>query len=312
MKVFSKFGEYKKKAELFLTIGFFDGIHLGHQKILKTLVSKSKSQGYPSAVVTFSFHPFKSLDSSNPATKDKAGRHPLAILPLKQRLNYIDQLGLDYAFVLDFNKNIAQMEAQNFMEKILVEKLKVKKIYIGANFRFGKNRDGNIALLEEEGKKFGFSVIPIPLFRVADEIVSSTKIRGYITEGNLKKVEEFLGRKYSLLGKVVKGKGISKNIQFPTANIQLDEVILPPEGIYAGWVKIDGKTYKSAFFVATKPKRLIEAHIIGLKKNIYEKEVEIIFFKKLRSRVIFKNRAEAQKQIAKDVEKTLEQLKVEI
>ncbi len=135
-----------------------------------------------------------------------------------------------------------------------------------------------------------------------DETVSSTKIRGYITEGNLRKIEKFLGRKYSLIGKVTKGKGISKDIQFPTANMHFDEILLPPEGIYAGWAKVGTRTYKSAFFVTTKPKRLIEAHIIGLKKNIYHKEVEIVFFKKIRPRTVFKTRHEAQKQIAKDVE----------
>lgn len=293
MKIFSEFDEYKKSGEMFLAIGFFDGVHLGHQKILKTLVNKAKSQNYPSAVITFSFHPFKSRSSSN---------EPLAISSLKQRLNYIEQLGLDYVFVVDFNKSVAGMEAGDFIEKILVEKLKVKDMYIGENFRFGKDRCGDVNLLKEEGKKFGFSVIPIPLFRVGDEIVSSTKIRGYITEGYLGKVEEFLGRKYSLLEKVVKGKGISKDIQFPTANIEFDEVILPPDGVYVGWAKVEKVIYKSAFFLAAKPKRLIEAHLIGLKENIYHQEVEIVFMKKIRPRITFKTRAEAQKQIAKDVE----------
>lgn len=299
MKIFSNFNEYRKKESLFLTIGFFDGVHLGHQKILKTIISKAKSQNHPSAVITFSFHPLKVLNYSH-------GK--LLITPLEQKLDYFEKLGVDYAFVLDFNKHVAQTQANDFIEKILIKKLCVKKLYVGEDFRFGKERCGNIKLLQEEGKKFGFSVIPIPLFKVGDEIISSTKIRGYITEGNLKKIEKLLGRKYSLLGKVTKGKGISKDIQFPTANMQFDEILLPPEGIYAGWAKIGGRTYKSAFFVTTKPKRLIEAHIINLKKNIYHKEVEIVFFKKIRSRIVFQTRAEAQTQIAKDVEKVGEML----
>ena len=294
MKTFSHFDEYKKKEPLFLTIGFFDGVHLGHRKILKTLVSKAKSSGYQSAVFTFSFHPLKVLNYSH-------GK--LLITPLEQKLNYFYQLGVDYVFVLDFNKHVAGMEAKDFIEKILAKKLKVKKLYIGEDFRFGKGRHGNIELLKKEGKKFGFSVTVVPFLKVGEDIVSSTKIRGYIAEGNLKKVEAFLGRRYSLFGRVVKGKGISKDIQFPTANIHFDEVLLPPEGIYAGWAKIGGKIYKSAFFLTAKPERLIEAHIIGLKKNNYQKEDEIFFLKKIRSRVVFKTRQEAQTQIAKDVKR---------
>jgi riboflavin kinase/FMN adenylyltransferase len=305
MKILESFNEYKENKELFLSIGFFDGIHLGHQQVLKILVHNARSNNCPSAVVTFSFHPFKALGSS---------RQPFSILPLKQRLNYIEQMGVDYTFVLDFNKKIADMAAQDFIEKIIVKKLKVKEIYIGENFHFGKDRLGDVGLLKKEGKKLGFEVTSIPLLRTRDEFVSSTKIRKYITEGNFEKTEQLLGRKYSLFGKVSEGKGISKDIKYPTANMHFDEILLPPEGIYAGWVKIDPvrelrslpngvnyKIYKSAFFVATEPKRLIEAHVIDLKENIYHKEVEIIFFKKIRSRVIFKTRTEAQNQIAEDV-----------
>lgn len=294
MKIFNNFDEYTKSKPLFLTIGFFDGVHLGHEKILTTLVKKAKSEGYPSAVITFSFHPLKLLNYSH-------GK--LLIMPLEQKLDYFKKIGVDYAFVLDFNKHIVQMQAKDFIEEILAKKLKVKKIYIGEDFRFGKDRYGDIKLLKKHGEIFWFFVIPVPLLKIGSETVSSTKIRGYITKGNFKKIETFLGRKYSLIGTVTEGRGISRDIQFPTANMYFDEVLLPPEGIYAGWAKIDGKTYKSAFFVATEPKRLIEAHIIGLKKNIYNKQVEIIFFKKLRSRIVFKTRQAAQKQIAKDVER---------
>jgi len=299
MKLFNNFDEYTKRKPLFLTIGFFDGVHLGHQKILKTLVKKAKAERYPSAVITFSFHPLKLLSYSH-------GK--LLVMPLEQKLHYFERLGVDYAFVLDFNKHIVEMQDKDFIEKILAKKLKVEKLYIGEDFRFGKSRRGDIKLLKKEGKKFGFSVIAVSLMKIGSETVSSTKIRGLITEGNFERIEKFLGRKYSLLGKVTEGKGISKDIKFPTANIHFDEVFLPPEGIYAGWAKIGKKNYKSAFFVTTEPKRLIEAHIIGLKKNIYHKQVEIIFFKKLRSRIVFKTRQEAQKQIAEDVEKVGEML----
>jgi len=325
MKIFGDFEEYKNKKPLFLTIGFFDGVHLGHQKIIKTLVKKAKSEGYPSAVITFSFHPLKLLSYSH-------GK--LLIMPLEQKLNYFKQLGIDYVFVLDFNKHIVAMQDKEFIENILAKKLRVEKLYIGEDFRFGKSRRGDVGLLKREGRKFGFSVTAVPLMKVGDEIVSSTKIRGLISEGNFKEIEKFLGRKYSLLGKVTEGRGISKDIKFPTANIYFNEILLPPEGIYAGWARIhpvrthsdvtsenspnikSGLTSngasKSAFFVTTEPKRLIEAHVIGLKKNIYHKEVEIIFFKKLRSRVVFKTRRDAQKQIAEDVERVGEIMKTVI
>lgn len=317
MKIFESFKEYKENKELFLSIGFFDGIHLGHRQVLKTLVDSAKSGNYPSAVVTFSFHPFKHAGFS---------KQPFAILPLKQRLNYIEQLGVDYTFVLDFSEHIADMDAQDFIEKIIVKKLKVKEIYIGENFHFGKDRLGNVELLKKEGEKLGFKVTPIPLLRAGDNVISCTKIRSLIKEGDFERAEKLLGRKYSLLGRITKGKGISKDIKFPTANIYFDEILLPPEGVYAGWAKVDpirthsdvtsenspnvksgltsngaSRTYKTAFFVTTEPKRLIEAHVIGLEESIYHKEVEIIFFKKIRSRTVFKTRQDAQKQIAEDV-----------
>ncbi len=127
------------------------------RKSLKPSSSKAKSEGYPSAVFTFSFHPLKVLNYSH-------GK--LLITPLEQKLNYFEQLGIDYVFVLDFNKHIAEMEAGDFIEKILAKKLKVKKLYIGEDFRFGKGRHGDIELLKEEGKKFGFSVTPIPLMKI--------------------------------------------------------------------------------------------------------------------------------------------------
>ncbi len=333
MKIFNNFDEYAKSEPIFLTIGFFDGVHLGHQKIIKTLVKKAKAEGEPSAVITFSFHPLKLLSYSH-------GK--LLIMSLEQKLHYFKQLGIDYVFVLDFNKHAVGMEAKDFIEKILAKKLNVKELYIGEDFRFGKDRRGDIQLLKEEGKKFGFSVTAIPLMTVEGETVSSTKIRGLITEGSFERIEKFLGRKYSLLGKVTEGKGMSKDIKFPTANMYFDEILLPPEGIYAGWARVDpirspatdtmagspntrldetkakqvksGLTSngasKTAFFVTTQPKRLIEAHVIGLKENIYHKEVEIVFFKKLRSRIIFKTRQDAQKQIAEDVGRVKKLLQV--
>ncbi|MDD5454945.1 MAG: bifunctional riboflavin kinase/FAD synthetase [Candidatus Ratteibacteria bacterium] len=294
MKIFTHFDEYKGKKPLYLTIGFFDGVHRGHQKIIKKLVKEARIKRYPSAVITFSFHPLKLLNYSH-------GK--LLIMPLEQKLNYFEQLGVDYAFVLDFNKHVVGMQAEDFIEKVLAKKLKVKKLYIGEDFRFGKGRRGDVEFLKKEGKKFGFSVTAVPLMKIGSETISSTKIRTLITEGNFEIIEKFLGRKYSLMGKVAKGKGISKNIKFPTANIKFDEVLLPPEGVYAGWAKVGARGYKTAFFITTEPKHLIEAHIIGLKKNIYHKKVEIVFFRKTRSRMDFKTRQEAQKQIAGDVER---------
>ena len=140
MKIFNNFDEYTKSEPLFLTIGFFDGVHLGHQKILKNLVKKAKSAGCPSALITFSFHPLKLLNYSH-------GK--LLIMPFGQKLNCFDRLGVDYAFVLDFNKHVVDMRAKDFTEKILAKKLKVKKLYIGEDFRFGKDRRGDIKLLAD-------------------------------------------------------------------------------------------------------------------------------------------------------------------
>ena len=300
MKVFNDFNQYTRSKELFLTIGFFDGLHAGHQRILRPLVAEAKSEGYSSAVITFPFHPLKVL---NPK------KAPLAVITSRQKSQYLEELDVDYTFLIDFRSEIRDMEPVEFIEKILVEKLKLKKIYIGENFCFGKDGKGDVTLLKEEGRKFGFSVVSVPLMKIKGEIVSSTKIRGFITEGNLEKLREFLGRRYSVLGTVVEGKGISKQIKYPTANIKLGEILTPPEGVYTGWAKLDPYTkdsgtrvYRSAFDLRTKPEKIIEAHIIGLKRNIYYKEVEIIFLKKIRPRIIFKNRQEAHEQIARDVE----------
>ena len=292
MKVFRDFKDYTAKEELFLSIGFFDGLHLGHTRLIKKLIAESRKAKSKSAVLTFVHHPLSVVAPPHA---------PELITTREEKLEALEELGVDYVFLLTFEGELASTPAEKFVENILVNYLKVRKILVGSNFRFGKGRRGDVEFLRGKGEQFHFKVEAVPLTRVGGEVVSSSRLRQLIKMGDLAKTKRFLGRDFSVRGTVVKGKGISRHIQYPTANLMLREKVLPPEGVYSGWARVGERVYLVAFDLRKDGQSIIEAHLLDSNEDLYGKEVEIVFRQKIRERLAFSSREKAQRQIEKDV-----------
>ena len=278
-----------------LTMGNFDGMHVGHKRIIDRVTKQARRINGTSVVLTFTPHPIKVL---KPETVD------LLLTSEEHKIRLIERLGVDVCISLDFT-SIANMRAEEFVSEVLCNYLHVQRVYVGFNYRFGVGQQGDVKLLKQMGEKNNFSVGIIKPVKIFDEVVSSTKIRKCIMEGNLDKASRLLGRRYSVMGKVIKGYGISRNIDFPTANIYCDNEITPPEGVYAAYaiISIDHKhfIYKAVLDAKKQNcKFFLEVYIFDLKTDLYGKTIEVFFVKKLRNRYGFRGREDARKQIICD------------
>ena len=280
------------------TIGIFDGVHRGHQKILKKLVKESKKQKRRSLVITFHPHPRKVLN-------------PLAQTPflisLKHRLRLIEEEGVNFCRVIKFTKSLSQMKPSEFIKNILIKKFNVKTIVVGKNFSFGYKEKGDVKFLKRMGKKYNFKVFSIDPVVSKKRFISSTRIRGEIEKGKLKDASFMLGRPVTVFGTVKKGRSIGKKIGFPTANIDPHHEAIPPSGVYAVNAKIHKALYKGVLNIGRRPtftkdiEPTIELHILNFKKDIYGKDVEVIFKKKIRDEKRFSSILALQNQIHRDI-----------
>ncbi len=282
-----------------MTLGTFDGVHLGHQKILKQLVEKAKYHNTQSILVTFDKHPKFTLQKSYNAV--------FLLTTPEERRAIFEQMGIDYLYCITFNENIALMPADVFVKNVFVQKLNVGEVIIGYDHRFGHQGTGNIALLEKMGDAHDFSVEEIDAETVHENTISSTKIRNFIDEGNVFAANKFLGYNFSLRGTVKEGKKIGNSIGFPTANIEVKNKlkIVPANGVYAVNVEVDGKIYGGMMNIGLRPtvngnNHAIEAHIFDFNKNIYKKEITVYFVKKLRDERKFPNLAGLREQLEHD------------
>lgn len=280
------------------TIGNFDGVHIGHQQVLKAVKKRAQKLNLPSIVYTFEPHPLKVV----------APHKGLLLLTTpEEKIKLIEASGIDYLILAKFTKEFASQHPKKFVANILVKQLRAKEIWVGHDYAFGKGRAGTIEYLRKLGEEFGFKVNVIPAYKKRGAIVSSSKIRKYLIEGKVKEAAAFLGRPYTLSGKIIKGRNIGKHLGFPTANISVHNELIPKDGIYAVRVLLGAKTYKGAANIGFAPtfhlkKRAVEVHIIGFKKNIYGKKIKIEFIERLRGEKVFKNMRELAIQIRKDVE----------
>lgn len=292
----------KKLKNPVVAIGIFDGIHRGHKKLLRRVIEAARLIKGTSVVVTFDPHPSNILDM--------IGAAPL-LVSLKHRLHLIAAEGIDAAYVLNFNKTLARYTAPEFVKKILVKKIGARAVIIGSDFRFGKDKKGDIGLLESMGKKFGFSVEEVPLFGVGPKPVSSTRIRGLISSGRLKEASRLLGRPVSVLGTVIRGSKRGRILGYPTANINPHHETIPPSGVYAVYAMFNKKRYKGILNIGFRPtfnkdhrppqkEPVIEVHLFGFDKGIYGKDIEVIFTRKLREEKRFSGREALVKQIRID------------
>ena len=283
------------------TIGSFDGIHIGHKKILQTLTKIAKKNNGKSILITFWPHPRYVLKKNNDFK---------LLTSLDEKIKLFEKNKIDILYIVDFSLKFSKFSANKFIENILLEKLKINCLLIGYNNNFGRNREGNIRYLEENKKKFDIDIISIPKQSVDKISISSTKIREYLNNGKISSANRLLGRKYSINGKIVKGNGIGRKINFPTANIEIDEPkkLLPKSGVYAVEVILNKKIYLGMLNIGYNPtikneKKSIEVNIFEFSEDIYNNKISINFIRRIRNEKKFKNLNELKKQLIKDKKK---------
>jgi len=284
-----------------LTIGNFDGVHLGHQQLFKHVLKRAREINGEAIVMTFYPHPLKVLRPENSG--------PPVITCHNQKIRLIEQCGIDAVITVNFTKEFAQLSAREFVENILLKKIGLKVIVVGWDYQFGRNREGNIEFLKEEGKRLGFAVEVLDSIKVNGMIVSSTMVRKCVLEGDLKKAEKLLGRKYEIVGEVVKGRDRGgRLLGFPTANIRMDDKLCPQTGVYAVEVVVDGKVYGGAANIGYNPtfgdeSLSLETHIFDFSGDLYGKEIVVRLVERLREEKKFSGPEELAKQISIDIEK---------
>ncbi|MDD5476025.1 MAG: bifunctional riboflavin kinase/FAD synthetase [Syntrophales bacterium] len=280
-----------------VTIGNFDGVHLGHKRIFEKLVESARDMGVPSVVITFEPHPQKVIHPE---------RRPFFLLtPLDEKLKLIESCGVDAAIVISFSPEFAETAADDFVDSILWGGLGLKKLFIGYDYTFGKGRKGNADFLRERGRGLGFTVDQVEAVSVDDAIVSSTNIRLSILDGDVRLVSRMLGRYYEVSGTVVRGYQRGQGMGFPTANIASEKVI-PREGVYVTYALIDGKRHEGVLNIGFNPtfggkERSIEGHLFDFQGDIYGKNVNILFVERLRDEIKFPGPRELADQISKDI-----------
>ncbi|MTI67486.1 MAG: bifunctional riboflavin kinase/FAD synthetase [Firmicutes bacterium] len=285
-----------------VALGSFDGLHKGHKELINTLKLNAEKRDLKTGVFTFINHPAKIINEKS---------FPKLISDNDLKIQILNDFGVEFIYMLDFNKSFMKMTPEEFVKNILVERLKAKLICVGFNYRFGKKGLGDTKKLNELGKRYGFEVIVIPPVRENKNIVSSTYIRSLLTEGHIKEANELLERNYSLKGKVVKGKGIGKELGFPTANLSVNnKYLIPKPGVYKTYTVINDKRYLSVTSIGKNPtfnnnNLSVETHILDFNKNLYNKTIKIEFLQFLRGVIKFKNKDQLITQVDKDIKSIL-------
>ena len=288
-----------------VTIGNFDGVHIGHQVLIKKVTDFAQKHNFDSCVV--SMQPLASQYFA------KSNRLPL-LTPFKCKFALIQNLGIDTFCVLNFNKNLAELSATEFIKKVLIQGLKAKHIIIGDDFRFGKGRKGDFNFLKDYCQPLKIGVEAIDTVALGSKRISSSFVRQKLAQSDFATVQDCLGRKFSIFGKVSKGQQLGRTLGFPTINIKLKNRAVPIEGIFCVKVKFaNGEKYLGAASIGTRPtvndkknnkQKILEVNILDFNKQVYGQNVEIIFYHKLRNEVKFDSLEELKRHIAQDVIKT--------
>jgi len=282
-----------------LAIGFFDGVHLGHQQILRQAIADAHQHDGLPLVLTFDRHP------NSVVAPDKA---PPLIYSLSQKLRAIQSLGVDNIFLIHFDQKFSAQTGEEFIRGLVRDLGKIHSICVGAEFAFGHKRGGNVALLEKLGAELHFQVHGLSAVSLDGQAVSSTRIREAIRTGNLDAASQMLGRPYTISGKVVMGDKLGRQLGFPTANLDATGLILPPNGVYAAVTRVNGQLYRAALNIGLRPtvaaghpQLRVEAHLLEFAGDLYGQELEIEIGDKLRNEKNFGSPDELRRQIALDV-----------
>ena len=300
MEVFFDIDEISNiKCEVGATIGTFDGLHIGHEKVIKSMVDKCKKDGIKSVVFTFSNIPREVI--RNQEVKN--------IISLDEKVRLINQMDVDYLILIEFNKQHMNISAEEFIENVLLSHLDVKHLVIGYDFRFGKNAKGNIDLLARMQNEYNYTLDIIDPIVVDDMRVSSTLIRKLLSEGNINEANKFLGRRHYYRSIVMPGKQIGAKLGFPTANLKIDKSMHTlKSGVYATQVLTKNKRYDSITNVGFNPtfnqnKLNFETYIFDFSGDLYNKEIIVEFIQRLRDEIKFNSKEELSEQIKHDIKK---------
>ena len=300
MNVVNGIENYKANSKSILTIGTFDGVHLGHQKIITSLVTKAKQKSLQANILTFFPHPRMVLQKES---------NLKLIDTLEEKQNLLSELGIDNLIIQPFSKEFSKLTAIEFTRDVLVNELGMSALMIGYDHRFGKNREASVEDLITYGQSYNFEVTVIPAQDIFSITVSSTKIRDAIKISNFKKVNQFLGRPYELNGKVIKGNGVGRTIKYPTANIEIKEIykLIPPKGVYLVKIYLGENEFSGMMNIGNRPtinglNQTIEVHIFDFDKDIYGKKLKVCFVKKIRKEKKFDSLPSLKRQLKKDEE----------
>lgn len=308
MKIYHHISKYQNTQKSILTIGTFDGVHLGHQKVLQNIVIQCNTNNLKSLVLTFNPTPFQFF--SKKEIKNNLNS-------IDEKVNSIEKLGIDALIIQEFDESMADLEAEKFVKDILINQFNIKKIVIGYDHRFGKNRAAGFEELLEFGKKYDFEVEKITAFEYENNIISSSKIRNFIENGSIEIANQYLGSEYSITGKVIDGKKIGNSIGFPTVNLEIldQKKIIPKIGVYFVKVFHQKKKYFGMMNIGFNPTFnneiiSIEVHIFEFNENIYHQEIKVSFINRLRDEIKFGSKLELINQLEKDKMTCLSLIKI--
>lgn len=289
-----------------VTLGIFDGVHLGHKTLLNHLVERAKEENGDSVVITFSPHPRLVLDKN---------RSNLSFLTtMEEKLALLEETKIDYLVIIEFNKMFSSIPACDFINEVLVEKIGTKHLLIGYNHHFGRDGEGDFDTIKKCTGSLDFKVEQMKGFSTGNSAISSSLIREALFNGKLDEANRWLGYHYSVSGTVVEGRQIGRSIGFPTANIKPDNQykLIPYDGVYAVEVKLDGLIYPGMLSIGSNPTvnkdplyRSIEVHILNFNRDIYGDAISVVFIKRLRNEMIFENTTQLAEQIKLDKQEVL-------
>ncbi len=281
-----------------VSIGNFDGVHIGHQMLFRKTAEIAQAAKGTSIAFTFEPHPLKIIAPE---------RVPPLLTTFRQKMELIEANGIDLVICADFTRQFADQRPRDFARNVLVDKIGVREIVVGFDYAFGRGREGTIDYLKKMGEEFGFVVHVVDPIKINGHLVGSSHVRELIEEGDVQGAQEFLGRYYSIRGPVVHGHHTGKAIGFPTANIDTSKVQTPGTGVYAAYVLLKGKRYRGAVNVGFNPtfnrdRLSVEVFIFDFDRKIYGEEIEVQFVDRIRSEIAFASADELVAQIRKDVE----------
>ncbi|MCJ8211936.1 bifunctional riboflavin kinase/FAD synthetase [Mucilaginibacter sp. RS28] len=304
MKLYHHINEFEPVKNAVVTIGTFDGVHLGHRKIISRIIELAKDINGESVILTFFPHPRMILHPEDQDLK--------LITTINEKAELLEALGVDHLIITPFSRDFSNQSAEEYITEMLVKRIGIRKIVIGYDHRFGKDRTGGLQDLQRLGPAYGFDVMEIPEQDIDDVAVSSTRIRKALLEGDIALANSFLGYPFYLTGKVIRGDQIGRQIGYPTANLAIEEQykLIPSDGIYAVKAQLDNKFFGGMAYIGHRPTingmtRNIEVNIFDFNREIYNQELKLHFLHFVRHDVKFNSLAELTTQLGKDKEAVL-------